>query len=56
MMPPAMTRSDQEPSVKNLDGKMKVPDISVIDNDDDFEDCSSRVCYQITYPGDYSIE
>jgi len=53
MMPDIMTLSENAQSVKNLDGKVRVPEIALITDNDDFEGCGSRICFSITYPGSY---
>ena len=55
MMPDIMTSSGIDPSVKNLDGKVKLPKIARMTTKEEFEGCESRVCYQITYDHPSSI-
>jgi hypothetical protein len=50
MMPDIMSLSANAPSVKNLDGRVRAPEIALITSNDDFEGCGSRICYAITYP------
>lgn len=55
MMPDIMSASPNDPSIKNLDGKVKQAQIKRLTTKEEYAGCESRVCYEITYLGTNSI-
>ena len=56
MMPDPMTfHENTEPSIKVLDNFITGESIRRVTTDDDFEGCSSRVCYSVRHTTSYAI-